>query len=63
MLSEDIDPAETRVETVGERKVDQAISTAKRNNRLGSVSRQWIQALTLASGQNERQSARRDPIR
>jgi hypothetical protein len=57
ILGEDADAVQAGIETIGERKVDQAINTGKRNRRLGAVSREWIQALTTPAGQNEGKSA------
>jgi len=54
ILSQDIDPAKAGVQTIGESEIDEAISTAKRNGRLGPVPRERMQALTLPTGQNER---------
>jgi hypothetical protein len=53
ILSQDIDPAKAGVQTVGEREIDQAIYTAKRNGGLSSALRQRMQALTLPTGENE----------
>jgi len=50
VLREYENAAEIRIDAIGERDVDDAIESAKRNGRLGAVASQGPQPFALASG-------------
>src|SRR6266851_965502 len=50
VLSEDENPAEIRIDAIGERDVDDAVECAERNGRLGAVASQRPEAFALAPG-------------
>jgi hypothetical protein len=49
-LGRNKDTAQARVDTVAQRKVDNSVGAAEKNRRLGTVSRERVQALSRASG-------------
>jgi hypothetical protein len=57
VLGEDEDPADVRVDAVGQREVDDPIGAAKRYGWFGQVPRERVKALTGASRQQYPQDA------
>ncbi len=55
VLREHQDLAQAAVEAVGEREIDDPISPAERDRRLGPVARQRLQPRAFAAGQNDGQ--------
>ena len=55
VLGQDEDAAQVAVDAVGQGEVDDAVESAERDGRLGTVARQRVQAGALAARQDQRQ--------
>ena len=55
ILDKDGDFTEPRVQTVAERKIDDAIFSAEGNGRFGPLCGEGIEPLTFSSGQDHRE--------
>jgi hypothetical protein len=63
VLSEDADSLELRVDTVRESKVDDAVDSPERYGGFRTVFRERIESLTLAAGEDDRESILNDCAR
>ncbi len=62
VLSENADSLELRVDTVRESKVDDAVDSPERYGGFRTVFRERIESLTLAAGEDDRESILNDCI-
>ncbi len=56
VLGQDVNPAQVRVDAVGERDVDDAIDAAEGDGRLRAIAGQGIKTLSCASRQQDSES-------
>lgn len=58
VLRQYANPFVAGVYQIRQHKVDEAIGTAERHRRFGTVHRQWVQALALAAGEDDTEHVR-----
>jgi hypothetical protein len=57
VLSDDLDPGQSRIDHVGEDDIDDAVSATERYRRLRSFGRQRAEPTPLATGEDHREDA------
>ena len=54
VLRQEVDAAQSRVQTVAEREVDDAVDSAERDRRFGPISRKGVKPLPDAAREDDR---------